>query len=286
MSTAFKLNLPANTAHKTQNGKLLIVGGSKLFHAASLWSASIAAHLVDMVFYASTSENNELFKFAKNDFRDGIVIERQHLIEYAKQADVILLGPGMTRAERQEKQLQKLLSSKETDTWNLSPTQWQENTYLITNFLLAKFREKKFVLDAGALQMVEPHLLNQHCLLTPHQLEYEKLINRCQSTQQKAQLQQTTILKKSIVDQIYGGGKMLAEIKGGNAGLTKGGSGDVLAGTAAGLYCYNSAVSAAYWASRSIKAAAEKLYRQMGPFFTTTTLCQNVPATLWELICA
>ena len=74
-------------------------------------------------------------------------------------------------------------------------------------------------------------LLNRHYLLTPHQLEYEGLINRCQSTQQKAQLQQTTILKKSIVDQIYGGGKMLAEIKGGNAGLTKGGSGDVLANT-------------------------------------------------------
>mgnify|MGYP000697981449 FL=1 len=150
MSTAFKLNLPANTAHKTQNGKLLIVGGSKLFHAASLWSASIAAHLVDMVFYASTSENNELIKFAKNGFRDGIVIERQHLIEYAKQADVILLGPGMTRGERQEQQLQELLSSQKVNAQSLSHTQWQENTYLITNFLLANFSEKKFVLDAGA----------------------------------------------------------------------------------------------------------------------------------------
>jgi len=40
-------------SHKGQNGKLLIIGGSSLFHAASAWSLQVAARLVDMVFYSS-----------------------------------------------------------------------------------------------------------------------------------------------------------------------------------------------------------------------------------------
>jgi len=33
-----KLYVPALNSHKGENGKLLIIGGSVLFHAASLWS--------------------------------------------------------------------------------------------------------------------------------------------------------------------------------------------------------------------------------------------------------
>ena len=41
-----KLYIPSPSSHKGQNGKLLIIGGSKLFHAASLWSLNIAAELL------------------------------------------------------------------------------------------------------------------------------------------------------------------------------------------------------------------------------------------------
>lgn len=284
MST-FTLNLPKSDAHKTQNGKLLIIGGSSLFHAASLWSAAVAAHLVDMVFYASTSENNDLIKIAKNGFRDGIVIERDQLTTYAKQADVILLGPGMMRGDISRDKLQTIIKDyPQLDTQALSEQEWRDDTYLITNYLLATLRDKKFVLDAGALQMVEPSLLTPSCLLTPHQLEYEGLLGRCQNDNDRQKVEQTTILKKAIVDELWQGGQLLEQITGGNAGLTKGGSGDVLAGVAAGLYCYNDAAVAAYWASKSIKAAAEKLFTTTGPFFTTTQLGQLVPETLWNLV--
>lgn len=279
------LNLPSSTAHKTQNGKLLIVGGSSLFHAASLWSATVAAHLVDMVFYASTSENNELIKIAKNGFRDGIVIEREQLTTYALQADVILLGPGMMRGEIAREKLTQIVNDyPQLTSEALSAQEWQNDTYLITNYLLSVLKEKKFVLDAGALQMVEPSLLTPLCLLTPHQLEYEGLLSRCRHPQDEWRVQQTTILKKAIVDELWQGEQLIEQIAGGNAGLTKGGSGDVLAGTAAGLYCYNSADTAAYWASKSIKKAAERLFTLTGPFFTTTQLCQLVPETLWNLL--
>ncbi|MBQ6154300.1 NAD(P)H-hydrate dehydratase [bacterium] len=275
-----KLNLPSNTVHKGHNGKLLVIGGSRLFHAASLWSAQVASHLVDMVFYASTSENNAFAKTAKSNFRDGIVIEREQVIDYATEADVILLGPGLARGQQNPQLLQELLASGQT----LTPEQWQNDTSLITNWLLAHFPDKKFVLDAGALQMLDTRSLTPHCILTPHQGELTLLQQNATKHQCQDKLAATTILSKNIIDEVWQGGQKLLTITGGNEGLTKGGSGDVLAGTVAGLYCYNDAVTACEWGSGAVKKTAEMLYQTYGPFFTTTQLADNLPATLWQLI--
>jgi NAD(P)H-hydrate epimerase len=274
----FELNLPGGEKHKGQNGRLLIVGGSQLFHAASLWSAAVAAHLVDMVFYASTVENNELIKIAKNGFRDGIVIERKQIGEYAEQADVILLGPGMTRGEGKRERLEEILAAGE----DLAIDEWQSDTYLITNYLLAKYSQKKFVLDAGALQMVEVDFLTSECILTPHQKEWERLLQAAAGGEERMEkLRQVTVLRKGAIDEVVVAGEVVATIMGGNAGLTKGGSGDALAGLVAGLYCYNEAGAASYWGSKTIKKAAEILYEQVGPFFTTSELGGKIPAALW-----
>ena len=69
-----KLYIPASSSHKGQNGKLLLIGGSKIFHAASLWSLKVASRIVDMVFYSSVPENNQIVQRAKQEFRDGIVV--------------------------------------------------------------------------------------------------------------------------------------------------------------------------------------------------------------------
>ncbi|MBQ6449782.1 NAD(P)H-hydrate dehydratase [bacterium] len=274
-----QLKLPSSSLHKGQNGKLLIIGGSRLFHAASLWSAGAAAHLVDMVFYASTSENNNFVKTAKANFADGIVVERENVWDYAREADVILLGPGLARGEPKTQLLQTLLASEQT----LTSEQWQDDTYLVTNWLLARLPEKKYVLDAGALQMLETQYLTPRCILTPHQLELEVLIHNARERGQMDKLNQATILSKNIVDEVWRDGRVQARISGGNEGLTKGGSGDVLAGVVAGLYCYNDTLTACEWASQTIKTTGDILYRDWGPFYTTTQLCERVGKTLWEL---
>ena len=69
-----KLYTPPSDSHKGQNGKLLLIGGSKIFHAASLWSLKVASRIVDMVFYSSVPENNQIVQKAKQEFRDGIVV--------------------------------------------------------------------------------------------------------------------------------------------------------------------------------------------------------------------
>src|SRR3990172_8035269 len=91
--------LPPKGSHKGQNGRLLIIGGSHLFHAASLWSLTVASRIVDLVHYSSVPENNEMVRRAKEEFRNGIIIPREHIEEYIEEDDVILIGPGMIRDE-------------------------------------------------------------------------------------------------------------------------------------------------------------------------------------------
>src|SRR3990167_3259043 len=92
-----KLYVPPPASHKGMNGKLLIIGGSKLFHAASLWALEIASRIVDMAYYASVPENNQIVHKAKSSFKNGIVIPREEIENYIKEADCVLMGPGMVR---------------------------------------------------------------------------------------------------------------------------------------------------------------------------------------------
>ena len=47
-----RIRLPQKNSHKGENGRLIIIGVSELFHAASAWSLDIASKIVDMVFYS------------------------------------------------------------------------------------------------------------------------------------------------------------------------------------------------------------------------------------------
>jgi len=47
-----------------------------------------------MVHYASTVENNEIFRGLKQKFRGGMVVSRDNLDDYIKEDDAILIGPG------------------------------------------------------------------------------------------------------------------------------------------------------------------------------------------------
>jgi ADP-dependent NAD(P)H-hydrate dehydratase / NAD(P)H-hydrate epimerase len=266
-----KLKIAEKNSHKGQNGKLLIIGGSKLFHAASKWSLDIASKIVDMVFYSSVPSNNnlikqwqnkelnkELNKQAKTDFWQGIVIDRKEIEPYLKEADCILLGPGMERGSYTAK---------------------------LSKRLLTKYPHKKWVIDAGALQMIDPNLLNENCIITPHHQEMKILIKKNKNFDPKKYLASTTCLLKGQVDQILPGKNLqqkTIKIQGGNAGMTKGGTGDVLAGLLAALYCKNDALTSAIVASYVNKKAGDFLYKKVGPYFNASDLVDTIPQVFWN----
>lgn len=248
------LQFAKHDSHKGQNGRLLLIGGSELFHAASLWSLTVASRIVDLVHFASVEENNDIVRLAKTEFRNGIVIHRNDIEEYIKEDDCILIGPGMTR-DNQTKEL--------------------------TDRLLGMYPHKQWVIDAGALQMMDVNRMPPHAIVTPHVGEYTRVFGS-QEISEAAKAYRCIILKKGEVDTISNGDQTRT-VEGGNAGMTKGGTGDVLAGLIAALACANNPFLSTLAGSYINKQAGDALYKTVGPFFNATDLADQIPKTMKDL---
>jgi NAD(P)H-hydrate epimerase len=278
------LYLPPPDSHKGENGRLLLVGGSRLFHAASLWALTAASRIVDMVFYASVPENNQIVQNAKQEFRNGIVVGRNDIESYAKEANCIVIGPGMERAEHGISNIKFQISNLQ-DINKIEEGGVQ--TYFLTKYLLEKFPDKKWVIDAGALQMMELEWfkkLQGNIIITPHQQEFErvfKLKPTAQNVGHMAKEYGIVILLKGQTDTVCSPKKCI-EISGGNAGMTKGGTGDVLAGLIGGLACKNDLFLSAVAGSYFNKKAGDALYKKVGPFFNASDLANEIPGVMKE----
>ncbi len=66
--------------------------------------------------------------------------------------------------------------------------------------------------------------------------------------------------------------------------MTKGGTGDVLAGLIAALATKNDPYLATIAGSYINKKAGDALYKTVGPYFNATDLANEIPKTMSELI--
>jgi len=286
-----KFALPREISHKGQNGKVLVIGGSTLFHSSPIWAAEIASHFADMVHFSSTKENNEIILSLKKEFRNGMIIHQKDIPDYVAEDDAILVGPGMIR-----KEISKTSIIQPNFHEILELQDEAEYARQISHYLFQNFPEKRFVLDAGALQMIDKkwlQLLKQPAIITPHQFEFERLfgisVDNLSSEAKEAQVKKAaqenncTILLKSI-DDFISDGDTVVRVIGGNQGLTKGGTGDVLAGLVVSLYAKNDPIEAAVIASFVLKKAAEKLSDSKGHWYNTTNLLEIIPDVLTDLV--
>lgn len=250
-----QITIPKESSRKGENGRVLVIGGSLLFHAASFWSAAMASRLVDMVHFTSPIlENNDLMrKRAKAKFWDGIVVPYEEVEHYIEEDDAILIGPGMERGE--------------------------ETRRIVNNFL-KKYPHKKWIVDGGALQEVDPLLLTKNMIITPNHKELEIIKNKLGT--QYASLK-ATILAKGPSDTITQEDQNTS-ITGGSPGLTRGGTGDVLAGLVLGLSAKSEAFPSCVVASYCLKNASESLSNKVGSFFSPTDLITQIPHTLNSLL--
>lgn len=286
-----KLYIPSEKSHKGQNGKVLVIGGSTLFHSSPIWAAEIASHFADMVHFSSTQENNEIISSLKKSFRDGMIIHRKDIPDYATEDDAILIGPGMIR-----KEISKTSIIHPNFHEILELQDEAEYAREITHYLFQNFPEKRFVIDAGALQMIDKkwlQLLKQPAIITPHQFEFDRLFGisvadlspdaKEVQVKKAAHENNCTILLKSI-DDFISDGDTVVRVVGGNQGLTKGGTGDVLAGLVVSLYAKNDPIEAVVIASFVLKKAAERLSESKGHWYNTTNLLEIIPDVLTDLV--
>jgi len=268
-----QIKTPESVSHKGQNGKVLIIGGSSLFHSAVLWAAEAASHIVDMVHVASTQENNKIIQKIKTMWQTGMVIAQKEIPHYAEEDNVILIGNGMMRVGDEGEFARELV-----------------------HHLITHFPDKQFVLDAGALQTMDAKwlpLLRKKAIITPHQKEFQMLFNidltRLSSAEKENVVQQTAhkyscmILLKAVDDIISDGNKTV-QVHGGNAGLTKGGTGDILAGLTSGMSATSDPFSSAVVASFLLKKTAENLFEMKGYWYTTEDILSTFPQVFHRLV--
>ncbi|HIH17160.1 MAG TPA: NAD(P)H-hydrate dehydratase [Candidatus Diapherotrites archaeon] len=213
-------------SHKGENGVALVVGGcNELVGAPALGAQAALASLrtgIDLVrvmapekvAWVINSFSPDLITLKLRGSHLGERHVREVLAEAAK-ADAVLIGPGM----------------------GLDP-----ETRSFVRRVLPKIR-KPLIVDADALKAAKGLKFKGPALITPHAKEFEaftgkklpkELSKQIKAVEAAAKKHRCVVLLKGRFD-VVSDGKTTKVNKTGNAGMTVGGTGDVLAGICLGL---------------------------------------------------
>ncbi|MFP3950093.1 MAG: NAD(P)H-hydrate dehydratase [Candidatus Micrarchaeia archaeon] len=234
-----KLSFPKRGSHKGENGKLLVVGGGKEYHGAPSFSISAAKRFCDLVYFMPGSP-------APNVLRSICSIPEVIISPVFPDADCALYGPGLGNS----------------------------------NFAFSRIRERynKIVIDGDGFRKIRKNSL-EGCILTPHDREFEALSGAPATTREVkrfARENSCTVLKKGKTDLITDG-KTMIKNKTGNAGMTKGGTGDVLSGMTAALFCKNPPLVAAASAAFVTGYAGDILFKKQKYAYCASDLAEALP---------
>lgn len=256
-------------SHKGQNGKVLIIGGSKEYSGApALAALSSLAAGADLVVVACPQQLSSVIRSyspdlivhgLSNDFINPK--DTEELIKLSENFDSVVLGCGIGR---------------------------EEETAIAVNDLAVEI-EKPMVIDADALKMLGPGVLPRRIyetVITPHAGEFREFsgITAPQDLQDKIKVvgevsreSETTVILKGVVDIIAGNDKLKLNSTG-NPGMSVGGTGDCLAGLigsllAQGQNAFEAAFLGAYINGKAGDMAAE----EYGYNFSATDLLRYLP---------
>ena len=235
-------------SHKGDNGKVLVIAGSKQYHGAAFFAALAASRIVDLVYFASIKENLQLAKAYSSEF---IVLPLEDAPKQIKKVDTCIIGPGLEISEENKKLVEGLIKNK----------------------------NKKFVLDASALHMISPNKLHKNCCVTPHSKEFQALFKKKateRTVKEMAKKYKCIIVLKGRTD-LISDGKHLWKNFSGNAGMTTGGTGDILAGLIGGFAARNSLFEAALAGTFLIGFTADMLKKKMDYMYNASDVLEALP---------
>ena len=261
---------PANDSTGEDNGQVTIIGGSKLFHGAPLLSLKVASRIVDMVFFATPEKSvGYVSEQIKSQLFSFIWIPWEDVDAYIEKSDAVLIGPGFMRFES-EHSAKNIEHRRSLDGEGIKTREITEN-------FLKKFPNKRWVIDAGSLQVVDPELLPKGCIVTPNKKEYKILFGNT-NPGDAAKKYKCYISLKGAISYVYSPDDVI-EVRGGNQGMTKAGTGDVLAGLTVALLAKNDPFLAASSASYIVKRAADELHKKFGVNYNADDLADKIPST-------
>ena len=258
--------------HKYNFGSLLVIGGSKIYSGSPTFNALAALRSgVDLVEIAAPERAANIIASFSPDLithpLKGDFLKREHLKQIYKILENktgFVIGGGLGREKETFKAVQKFLSEAKLPG----------------------------VIDADAIYAVaeKPEIVREkNFVLTPHAYEFfilsgERILEDLERRKNKvikvARELKTTILLKGNIDIISDGNKIYLN-KTGTPYMTKGGTGDTLAGICGALLarkvnCFESACCAAYINGRAGELASKK-FRES---FLASDLLNEIPRVI------
>jgi len=261
-----KLKSPKRSkiSHKGNSGKVLVIGGSVDYHGAPILSSLAALRSgVDLVYLLVPSVQAAAAKRRSLDLIVGEYpakyFDQQALkiaLKLAEEVDAVLIGPGLGKGASKAALKQFFTKLK-----------------------------KPLVIDADAIleKGIELKYASEKLIFTPHAGEFKRLTGKQASAsnllKSVAKLQ-ATILLKGPVDLIASHGtKRVYENHTGNAAMTVGGTGDILAGLTVGFLAQGlSTLAAARLAADVNGQAGEWVYKEKGNSLIASDLLGEIVA--------
>ena len=276
-----KLYTPESASNGEDNGQITIVGGSSLFKGAPLFSLKAASRIVDMVFFTSPERSmQKVVEYMHATLPSFVWVPFEEVKKYIEKSDAVLIGPGFMRfkSENTPHNARTHLCDE--------ACQLTRNT---TKALLDAFPNKKWVIDAGSLQSIDVDWIPKSAVVTPNKKEFEMLFGEKPNAEKleeqvqffAAKYQCIIVLKGEIT--VVASPTQVVSVKGGNAGLTKGGTGDTQAGLTAALLAKNDPFLAAAAAAYVIKKSADEIHSRVGVYFNADDVAEEVPRVLASL---
>ncbi|MFH0861039.1 MAG: NAD(P)H-hydrate dehydratase [Candidatus Altiarchaeota archaeon] len=250
-------------AHKGDYGRLLIVGGSRQYIGAPVIAASAAyASGVDLVTIACPSY------VADRIYDPNLIINPLDSENRLRESDVegilkikfdaILIGNGLGTHEETREAVRNIV----------------------------KKADKPIILDADALKAVKRKDLKENILVTPHASEFETLFGeydsekRVELAEGYARKSDAVVLLKGKID-VISDGKTTRLNRTGNPAMTVGGTGDALAGLAAGFIAQkNSLFDSACAAAFLNGLAGDFAFEKKGISLKATDVVDKIPAAI------
>ena len=256
------------SSRKGDNGIVLVVGGSRVYHGAPILASTAALRAGTDLVYTFVPKSNvnvtrtaspNLIVLPLSDERLTVGSACKLIKSMPKRSNSAAIGMGLNIAKKEA---------------------------LIT--LIRKLLENRtrLVLDASALiPEILPIITNTESIITPHGGEYmrifstelkESLEEQIKDVVKKAEEHGITIILKGWRN-IISDGKQTSVIKRSTPAMTVGGTGDVLAGLVAALYCKMSSFNASCFGVYFNGKAAELAFNKVGLHMMASDLVDNLP---------
>ena len=254
-------------SHKGDAGRVLVIGGGPYSGAPALAALGALRAGADIVTVAAPKNVSDIIaSFSPNlivkKLTGDILVEDDVPIisRLIEKHDVVVMGMGLGNAYETRLAIEKIMPLC-----------------------------RKAVIDADALSLELGPLLNKNMILTPHAGEMKRLSGidvpgdqkgRIEFIKNFAQKNEVTVLLKGAIDLISNGTEVRAN-RTGNAGMTVGGTGDVLAGLAGALFARcKSPLEAAACAAFINGAAGDMAYKEFGFGLLATDIIDLIPEVM------